>query len=253
MFQHAIVRKPCKNMIKGVTTANLGVPDYEKALDQHRAYSKILQECGLKVTVLDADENFPDSTFIEDTAVLTSRVAIITNPGAPSRKGEIDVVRGTIESFYSDIETIVEPGTVDGGDIMMVGDHFYIGLSKRTNEHGAKQFIDILNTYGFSGSTVTLNDVLHLKTGVAYIENNNLIASGEFLSKSEFQKFTIMKVSDEESYAANCIWINDSVIIPTGFPGIKELIKKQGYTVIETDVSEFRKLDGGLSCLSLRF
>ena len=240
-------------MANGLTTAKLGLPIYQKALIQHTNYIKALEECGVKVTVLDADENYPDSTFVEDVALLTPKCAIITNPGADSRKGEILGMKKVLSQFYTNIEEIQNTGTVEAGDIMMVGSHFYIGLSERTNEIGAAQIIEILKKYGMSGSVVSLEKVLHLKTGLAYLENNNLVACGEFLSKQEFQKYNIIEIDENESYSANCIWVNEKVIIPEGFPNTKAKIQAAGYKTIEVDVSEFQKLDGGLSCLSLRF
>ena len=253
MFKNAIVRTPCKNMINGLSTTRLGRPDYKKALVQHSNYTRALQKCGLKITVLEADENFPDSTFVEDVALLTPKCAIITNPGAISRKGETAGMIKILRNFYSNIEEIEEPGTVEAGDIMMVDSHFYIGLSERTNKEGAQQIIKLLEKYKLSGSMVSLEKVLHLKTGVAYLENNNLVTCGEFVSKNEFQKFNILEIDEDESYAANCIWVNNRVIIPKGFPKTQKTIENIGYQTIEIDVSEFQKLDGGLSCLSLRF
>ncbi len=253
MFSKAIVRNPCKNFINGLTTANLGLPDYDLALIQHQEYVEALRKCGLEVIVLDADEEYPDSTFVEDTALLTPHCAIITNPGASSRKGETAEIKNVLTEYYSKIENINDPGTVEAGDIMMVGDHFYIGLSRRTNINGAEQLINILKKYGMTGSIVTLDKVLHLKSGVAYLENNNLAAAGEFLLKPEFQKFNILIINDDESYAANCVWINDHILLPKGFPKAKKTIAKAYYDIIEVNVSEFQKLDGGLSCLSLRF
>jgi dimethylargininase len=253
MFKNAIVRTPSKSMVNGLSTAELGEPDYKKALLQHENYIKAIRDCGVEVTVLEADENFPDSTFVEDVALLTPKCAIVTNPGAPSRKGEISGIRKVLDRFYTDIEEIQNPGTVEAGDIMMVGSHFYIGLSARTNEVGAKQMISILEKYGMSGSVVSLEKVLHLKTGLAYLENNNLVACGEFVSKSEFKKFKLIEIDEKESYATNCIWVNNKVIVSSGFPNAKSTIENAGYKTIEVDVSEFQKLDGGLSCLSLRF
>jgi dimethylargininase len=135
----------------------------------------------------------------------------------------------------------------------MVGSHFYIGLSARTNLEGARQVIRFLQKYGLTASTVELKEVLHLKTGVAYLERNNLVAFGEFLSKPEFRKFNLLPIDPDERYAANCLWINDRVLIPAGYPKTRMTLEKAGYTTIQVDVSEFRKLDGGLSCLSLRF
>jgi dimethylargininase len=253
MFTKAIVRKPGRSLINGLTTADLGIPDYEKAINQHAAYVKALKSCGLEVLELPPDENYPDSTFVEDVALLTPLCAVITNPGAPSRKGEILSMKEVLKGYYKDIEEIRSPGTIEAGDIMMVGSHFYIGLSNRTNSAGADQMINILNKYGMTGSTVKLAKVLHLKTGLAYLEINNLVACGEFLSSPEFKKFNIIEIPEEESYAANCVWINNNVLVPEGYPVTKRRIMAAGYNVIDVDVSEFRKLDGGLSCLSLRF
>lgn len=231
----------------------MGIPDYHKALDQHDSYVCALRDCGLQVKELEADEKFPDSTFVEDTALLTPRCAIITNPGALSRRGEIISIKAAVQEYYSDIEEILAPGTVEAGDIMMVGNHFYIGLSDRTNLNGAEQVIRILNKYGMSGSVIKLEKVLHLKTGLAYLEYDNLVVCGEFLSNPEFMKFNIIEIPEVESYAANCVWINDKVLISQGYPTTMQKIRDAGYPVVEVDVSEFRKLDGGLSCLSLRF
>ncbi len=253
MFKRAIVRTPGKSMINGFTTAKLGLPNYEKALAQHAEYIKVLEECGLEVLVLKKDEQYPDSTFVEDVALLTRDCAIITNPGAPLRRGETTEIRKALRDYYINIEEVREPGTVEAGDIMMVGSHFYIGLSERTNASGAQQVIEYLEKYGMSGSVIRLEKVLHLKTGLAYLEQNNLVACGEFLSKEEFQKFNILTIDEDESYAANCIWVNDRVLIPKGYPKTRKTIESAGYLIKEVDVSEFQKLDGGLSCLSLRF
>lgn len=252
-FTTVVVRVPGLSLTKGLTTANLGKPNYYNARKQHADYVKTLQDCGLKVTVLRPDEHYPDSCFIEDVALCTPHCAIITNPGAETRKGEIDAMPLILKRFFSVIEYITEPGILDAGDVMMVGDHYFIGLSKRTNETGAKQLISILKKHKMSGSVVPLEKVLHLKTGVAYLEDNTLLACGEFVSKPEFKDFTILEIPEDESYAANSIRVNDKVIIPKGFPKTKEIIGKAGFKVVEVDVSEFEKLDGGLSCLSLRF
>lgn len=253
MFTRAIVKTPGRSIVNGLTTAGLGLPNYDKALAQHGGYIAALEECGLEVLVLEADEGHPDSVFIEDVALVTKHCAIVTNPGVPSRQGETAEIGEVLSSFYTNIEEISEPGTVEAGDIMMVGSHFYIGLSERTNADGARQVIDILEQYDLSGSVVTMEEVLHLKTGVSYLEHNNLVACGEFFAKAEFQQFNILRIDAGESYAANCIWVNDRVLIPKGYPKAKETIENAGYPTIEVDVTEFRKLEGGLSCLSLRF
>ncbi len=256
MFKHVIVRRPCKAMVEGITSApELGKPDHALALQQHDDYIAALEQCGVDVTVLPADERYPDSCFVEDPAVITSKCAIITNPGAPSRNGEKDEIVGAIKKFFSDdqIEYIQAPGTLEGGDVMMVGDHFYVGRSARTNEEGIRQFIAILEKHGLTGSEVKLEEVLHLKTGVNYLENNNMLVSGEFVTKPEFQKYNRFEIPQEEAYAANCIWVNGTVIVPKGYPAVEKAVREMGYKVLLVDTSEYRKLDGGLSCLSLRF
>ncbi|MEE4213784.1 MAG: arginine deiminase family protein [Bacteroidales bacterium] len=252
-FTRAILRKPGVSMIKGLRSADLGTPAYETALRQHFDYARALQLCGLETIVLEADENYPDSVFVEDTALLTPECAIICRPGAESRRGETAGIRPVIEEYYKAVYEVKAPGTVEAGDIMMVGSHFYIGLSERTNSEGAEQLISLLEGHGMTGSMVELKDVLHLKTGVSYLENNTLLAAGEFPAKKEFQSFNIIDIGPSESYAANCIWVNDNVLVPAGYPLTAQSIRAAGYNIIEIDVSEFRKLDGGLSCLSLRF
>jgi dimethylargininase len=256
MFKNAIVKRPSKSMVQGITSApELGKPNYELALKQHDAYIEALKECGALVTVLEADEAFPDSCFVEDVAVLSNKCAIITNPGAKSRNEETKGIIDTIKKFYTEdkIEYITNPGTLEGGDVMMVGNHFFIGLSARTNKEGAKQFIEALNKHGLTGSIVSLEKVLHLKTGLAYLENNNLLVAGEFVEKEEFKEFNKIIISEDESYSANCIWVNDKVIVPYGYEKTQKAIEAAGYEVVLVDTSEYRKLDGGLSCLSLRF
>ena len=252
-FKHAIVRKPGKSMVNGLTDANLGVPDYELASTQHAKYVEALLSCGVDVKILDADEKYPDSCFVEDVALCTPHCAIITRPGAVSRRGETIAMKKVLENFYQNIEVISVPGTLDAGDVMMVKEHYYIGLSDRTNKKGASQLISFLKKYGMSGSTLKLEKVLHLKTGVAYLENENMLVGGEFVSAPRFQQYNLLEISPHEAYSANSIWVNGKVVIPSGYPVTKLMISKLGYPVIEVDMSEFQKLDGGVSCLSLRF
>jgi dimethylargininase len=253
IFTNAIVRKPCPEMVNGLTSAILGKPDYFKAIEQHSRYVDILKECGLQVTVLDSDSKFPDSTFVEDVALCTSKCAVISNPGASSRNGEKQGIKPVLQEFYNTIEEITNPGTLDAGDVMMVDNHFYIGISERTNHDGAEQLINILQKYNMTGSKVPLKEMLHLKTGLSYLEQNTLLISGEFVRNPEFKKYSRIIVDENEQYAANSLWINGNVLVPRGFNETKHKIEKAGYKTIEIDVSEFRKLDGGLSCLSLRF
>lgn len=255
-FQHVIVRRPCRALVEGITSGLYpGKPDYELALRQHDAYIEALKQCDVDVTILPADERYPDSCFVEDPAILTRKCAIITNPGAASRNGEKEEIVDAVRSFYPEekIEYIKDPGTLEGGDVMMVGDHFFVGRSARTNEEGIRQLTEILAKYGMTCSEVSLEKVLHLKTGVNYLENHTMLVSGEFTEKPEFMRYNRVIIPEEEAYAANCIWVNDTVIVPEGYPAVLDAVRGLGYRALTVDTSEFRKLDGGLSCLSLRF
>lgn len=254
MFKNAIVKRPGRSLENGITSApELGKPDYGLAIKQHDVYVETLRFCGVEVTVLQADERFPDSCFVEDVVVCTKKFAMIAKPGASSRKGEEKEIIKVIKKYYHDIEYIKEPGTLEGGDVMMVKDHFYIGLSKRTNREGTEQLIKALGKYGMSGSIVEISEMLHLKSGLAYLEDNVLLVAGEFINNSEFKKFNKIMIDEEETYSANCIRVNDYVLVPAGYPKTKEKIKAAGFKVIVVDTSEYRKVNGGLSCLSLRF
>ena len=168
--------------------------------------------------------------------------------------GKAITVEEGSEDFDDDhIAYITAPGTLEGGDVMMVGDHFYVGRSARTNEEGIRQFIEILEGWGLSGSEVPLEYVLHLKTGVNYLEDNNMLVSGEFKTKPDFEKYNKVEIPEDEAYAANCIWVNGTVIVPEGYPTVLKAVQDLGYKTLTVDTSEYRKIDGGLSCLSLRF
>jgi dimethylargininase len=254
MFKNAIVRRPAHSLVNGITSSpELGKPDDRLAIKQHDAYIRALRFCGVEVTVLQADERFPDSCFVEDVAVCTKKIAVITNPGASSRKGEEKEIIEVIKKYYNNLEYIKEPGTLEGGDVMMVKDHFYIGLSRRTNKEGAKQLIKTLEKYGMSGSVVEMSKMLHLKSGLAYLEDNAFLVVGEFINKLEFEGFNKIIIDEDEMYSANCIRVNDYVLVPAGYPKTKEKIETAGFKTVVVDTSEYRKVNGGLSCLSLRF
>ncbi|WP_053362825.1 arginine deiminase-related protein [Bacillus sp. FJAT-27251] len=253
MFKNVIVKSPGKSYVNGLTTSNLGKPDYDRLLAQHAAYVEALKKCGVEVTHLPASEEFPDSTFVEDTAVLTPGFAVISNPGADSRNGEIAEMERVLKGFYKELYTIDAPGTLDGGDVLQADDRFYIGISVRTNQEGAMQLKGILESEGYKATIVPLKEFFHLKTGIAYLGNNLIVAAGEFVEHPDFSHYEKIIVSREDEYSANCIMVNGYVLIPKEFEATKFKIEQAGYKTIELDMSEFQKQDGGLSCLSLRF
>ncbi len=255
-FTRAIVRPPSATFANGLTSATLGKPNLAEALRQHAAYCAALQRCGLALTVLDADDDFPDSTFVEDPAVLTKRLAILTNPGAPSRNGEVAGIAVVLASFYPRIARIESPGTVDGGDICQADDHFFIGLSERTNPEGARQLSEILSSEGYTSSILDIRDsstVLHLKTGMTYLGDRRVVAMEEVADHPAFADYDVIRVEPAESYAANLLRINDYVILADGFPNVAAAVRDLGHAILPLNMSEFRKMDGSLTCLSLRF
>jgi dimethylargininase len=252
MFAEAIVRGVPETLDAGITSADLGKPEHAKAVAQHLRYIQALEECGLEVTALDADEKYPDSVFIEDTAVVTARCAILARPGADSRRGEVHGVEEVLSGCYENIERVIDPGTLDGGDVLQVGDHFYIGLTSRTNLEGGRQLSEILGRYGYGVSLVESREYLHLKSGVSYLGDNVLVVAGELATKGEFGRFDKIVAGSHEEYCANCVRVNDCVLVSAGFERTKAQIAARGYELIALEMSEFRKVDGGLSCLSLR-
>ncbi|HEY6802380.1 MAG TPA: arginine deiminase family protein [Pyrinomonadaceae bacterium] len=254
LFKRAIVRPPGTNFSDGLTTVDLGQPDVSKALAQHQRYCEVLESCGLALTTLPADDRYPDSTFVEDTAILTDRCAVVTLPGADSRRGEIAAINDLLPQFFEEIHLIQEPGRVDGGDICEAGEHFFIGISKRTNEDGAHQLAEILSSYGFTSEFVDIRNIksiLHLKSGVAYLNSKQLVVIDELADR--FKGYEVIRVDAGDEYAANCVEINNSVLVAAGYPSFALRLQKDGHQVVEVEMSEFQKMDGGLSCLSLRF
>ncbi|NDQ58884.1 MAG: N(G),N(G)-dimethylarginine dimethylaminohydrolase [Acidipila sp.] len=256
MFKNAIVRHPPTNFAEGLTSAALGRPDFAKAMLQHAAYCDALKRCGLQLTVLEADPQHPDSSFVEDAAVLTRASAVLARPGAESRLGEVSGLRETLRQFFKSFHEITAPGTLDGGDICEAGNHFFIGVSRRTNDSGARQLAAILEREGYSTSLVDIRgmkSILHLKSGIAWVGEKDLVVMEEMAGREEFHGFKIIKVSSRETYAANCVRVNDHVLIPAGFSDVAASLQRLGYSLLPLEMSEFEKMDGGLSCLSLRF
>jgi dimethylargininase len=256
MFRRAIVRPPAANFADGLTTANLGLPDLSLAMAQHTSYCQALEQCGLRLTHLEADARYPDSTFVEDTAILTEHGALLSRPGAPSRAGEVKQMRQVLESFYPSVDEIGPPGTLDGGDICEADNHFFIGVSERTNEAGAQQLAAWLAQRDITSSCIDIrgmSNLLHLKSGIAYLGDRRLVVIDALAQRTGFEGYQVIHAPTAEEYAANCVRINDFVLVAAGFPHFTALIEGLGYRTIQLDMSEYRKMDGGLSCLSLRF
>jgi dimethylargininase len=216
----------------------------------------MLDRLGLSLLRLPADPNFPDSTFVEDAAIVTSKGAILTRPGAPSRAGEVAALGAALGQWFPQLDGITSPGTVDGGDVCEAGPHFFIGLSQRTNAEGAAQLAAWLAKRGFGSSVIDIRGIpgmLHLKTGLSWLGDRRLIAWRELAGHEALRGWEVVEVPEGEAYAANCIRVNDTVLIAQGFPKTAALLRGLGHDVAELDMSEYRKMDGGLSCLSVRW
>ncbi len=234
-FKNAIVRIPRRNMINGLTTSDLGQPDYESALQQHMGYINALKSCGLEVHCMPAEENFPDSCFVEDTAIVNEKCVIISNMSESSRKGEEISVQKKLTDFYSrdKLLTIDSPGSLDGGDIMRVDNTYYIGISKRTNLDGAKQRKKILTQFDFFSEFVDFDHCLHLKSEVNYLGDGTLLLSKGFQNNPRFQNYEHIIIEQDEVYAANSLRVNNYIITPKGFPNTKKKLLNHGFDIIE--------------------
>ncbi len=251
MFTRAITRRPGPQMVEGITSQNLGKPDYQLALKQHDAYVQILRDLGLDVTVLDTEPGYPDCCFVEDTAVVCKDVAPLTPLGAPTRQGEQLTIEPELAK-HKPVVKIIPPAHIEGGDVLQVGDTFYVGLSDRTNNLGAQALAEAVSPHGYTVVTIACCPSLHFKTDVNFIGNNTILLSPCCNEMEQLADFTRIIVEDDEAYARNCLYINGTVIVPEGFPKTLADIRATGVKTVVIDVSEFRKLDGGLTCLSLR-
>ncbi|HVW69051.1 MAG TPA: arginine deiminase family protein [Steroidobacteraceae bacterium] len=255
-FSRAITRIPGANFAKGLTSSRELPPDVGLAVAQHARYCDALRSCGLEVRTLDPDLQHPDSTFVEDTAIVTERVAVVTCPGASSRLGETRAMALVIQEYYANVRRITAPGTLDGGDVCQIENHFLIGLSGRTNAAGAAQLAAILQEHDYTADVVDIRGLaalLHLKSGLAFLGDRRLLLVEGLPIADRLGAFELVEVPVAEAYAANCVRINERVLVPEGYPVTAAKLRRLGYDLLPLEVSEFRKMDGGLSCLSLRF
>jgi dimethylargininase len=256
-FTQAIVCPPARNFADGLTTVDAGAPDVDLALAQHAAYCDALSRHGCALVPLRADVRYPDSTFVEDTALILPGVAaLLTRPGATSRAGETDAIYDALSPYFPGMSHIQTPGTLDAGDVCEAEHHVFIGLSQRTNEEGARQLTEWLGAHRHRPVTVDIREtpgILHLKSGVTALGGQRLLAIAALAVHPAFVDYDILQVPDGEEYAANCVRVNDVVFVADGYPRTHDLLRAHGYSLEILAMSEFAKMDGGLSCLSLRY
>lgn len=252
-FRHALLRTPGPDFADGITTvAWADPPSHERLLAQHRAYAQALREAGLSVEILPVLGGFPDAYFVEDVAVVVPELAVITRPGAEARRGETDHIV-TALAAHRRVVYLEAPATLDGGDVLVVGRRVFVGVSARTNEAGVGALRGQLEPLGYSVCAIPVAAGLHFKSSVNLIGGNTLVASSAFVGRPEFDGFEMIEVSDAEVYAANLLRVNDHLLVAAGFPELTSRLRGRGFGLRELDMSEAEKMDGGLTCLSLRF
>ena len=251
-FKNAIIRKPNKSIQNGLSSQNLH-PQYEIIKNEHTNYVKAMKDCGLHVHLLENLEKFPDSIFVEDPALTYKSDVIILNPADPTRNGEKNIIKNEITHFFHNTSSI-EDGFVEGGDILNINNHFIIGLSNRTNKLGAENLSIILQSLG---ATVVIcetpNDVLHFKSECSVLDNESILVSNKMAQLDYLKKnYNLIELPSGEENAANCIRINNKLLIPDGFIKTEEILSKN-FNIIKVNVQEILKVDAGLSCMSLRW
>lgn len=252
MFTRAICRKPGLNFSHGITSVQGGKPDYARMMTQHDAYVAALKKLGLQVEVLEPLGEFPDAYFVEDAAIMTAELAILTRPGAKARRGEAAALEPVLAK-HRPLARIEAPGKLDGGDVLLVERHALIGVSERSNPEGAEQLGEILEDHGYTWTAVPVAEGLHFKSSVNWVGGKNLILTEDFAGMDELEGFRQIVVDPEESYSANVLWINGTLLVPAGFPKTRKKLEALGLPMLDLDTSEARLMDGGLTCMSLRF
>ena len=220
------------------------------AQTQHHGYIQALKELGCAVLELPAEPDLPDSVFVEDTAVVLPDVALITNPGADSRKPETESIAHALAP-YRDLLFIESPGTVDGGDVLVIGKNIYVGLSTRSNNQAVEQMNQLLGKFGYQTHGVELHDCLHLQTAVTCVDDNTLLINRNWVDVEHFEGYELIDIDPSEPFAANCLPINCSIIYPTSFPKTTAKLEARGYKIKTVVMDELAKAEGAVTCCSL--
>jgi dimethylargininase len=253
-FSNAIVCQPGQSVARGLCAENRGQPDFRKFRQEHASYIDALEQAGLKVEVLPPQEQFPDSVFVEDAALCLPQGSIILRPGTPSRLGEADIMAASLARLGHETHPVLSDGFVDGGDILVTDSVILVGLSERTDRNGYESLKQILSDWGYRVRAVhTPEHVLHFKSDCCLLDSETILATSRLAESECFSSFKILTVPEGEEAAANSIRVNDVVLTPDGFPATAELLAREGYSPVILGVTQAALLDGGLSCMSLRF
>ncbi|UWQ79894.1 dimethylarginine dimethylaminohydrolase [Leisingera sp. S132] len=253
-FTRAITRRPASTIAQGLRAEDIGNPSLGSMLAAHAAYVAALRSTGAKVIELDPLEAFPDAQFVEDTALCLPQGAILMRPGAPSRLGEVAEMAPTLRACYENVREIAGPGHIEGGDILVTGKEILVGRSDRTDAEGVAELAEIATEWGHSLREVfTPEGVLHFKTDCSLMDAETILSTERLDASGCFEGYRVLHVAEGEEAAANAIRFNNLVLMAAGFPRTAEMLDKAGYEIVEIDNTDCAKLDGGMSCLSLRF
>lgn len=253
-FTRAITRRPGKSITRGLRAVDTGAPDLDLMLQHHADYVAALKSTGAQVIELAPAEAFPDAVFVEDTALCLPEGAVLMRPGAPSRLGEVDEIAPVIRQFFGDVRRIEGPGTIEGGDILTTGREVLVGQSARTSADGIAELAAILADWGRVLREVRVPEgVLHFKTDCSLLDGGTILSTERLAASGCFEGYRVLLTAPGEEAAANAIRFNDLVLMAAGFPATAQRLRDAGYAVREIGNSECAKLDGGMSCLSLRF
>lgn len=252
-FTHAILRTPGRSVIGGLRAHDGPGPDYDAVLREHAAYAEALRGAGLTLDVLEPMEDFADSIFVEDPALVFGEGAILLNPGADTRRGEGMYLAPVLERHFPQVIRLAE-GHADGGDVLVTPDRVMIGLSARTDETGALALTEALAQLGRKAEIVAPpRDALHLKTIATLIDEETIVTTGAGAASGLFDGFRIIVLDEDEAPAANALRINDRLLLSAGHPRIAERLDREGYRLALVDTSHVARIDAGLSCMSLRW
>ena len=253
-FTHAIARMPSESVVNGLRDRDRGAPSVAAFRAEHGAYLAALEAAGLTVESLPALEDFPDSVFVEDTALCLPEGAIVLRPGAATRLGEAALMAPALDRYFTDVRRLEDGVNIDGGDILVMDSAVLVGLSERTSRAGFEALSAILSDWGYRSVAVEMPpQSLHLKSDCAVLDGDSVLINKHLAGNDAFETFRCLQVPDGEEPAANAIRVNDRVLLAEGFPGTLELLTDAGYDVIPLPVTQAPLLDGGLSCMSLRF
>ena len=220
---------------------------------QHGEYVECLKKLGVSVIELPAEPGLPDSVFVEDTVLLFDELAVLTRPGAESRRAEVDAIAPTVKAVRTQVERISAPGTIDGGDVLRIGKRVFVGLSQRSNQAAIDQLAGMLKPYGYTVTAVPMQDCLHLKSAVTALSDDTVLINPDWVDAAYFTEYRQIRVADSEPHAANVVRIGAAILMPSSFPHTQILVEAAGYAVSTVDVSELQKAEGAVTCCSVLF